>query len=790
MNKHNFLGYLILFFILPLFSFCQVGLGQWRDHLQYTSGRQVVVAGDYVYMITNVGLVKYGKKTNEIDKISKVEGLNDSDIRSMAYNENYNCLILGYGNGNIDIIQNNQIINVNDIKRKSINSDKSINTISFSGNKAYFGCSFGIVVFDIVKKEVKETWFIGNNGSYLSVNALQVKDSFAYAATNDGVYMGNLQNNLVDFSNWDIISNNNLDNPRYRWMSGKTYNHLVCFQDKLIVNYHNPSRPSADTLLVYHNGRWGHFTNLAIHDIYSISCNDQSVIIPRYGSIDLFNSEFDNYRTIWLYNINGVETNSMATSVVFDPVQNDVLWIADKVVGMLNYNLNTWSSLYIHINGPESNNIFDLTSYGDNVYGVAGSLDLSWGPMWKPSFIYKFSNQTWKSFNHQNNPGLSVNANLISIIVNPNDPSHYFCGSWGDGLYEFRNDRFYKLYNTDNSPLRGVNNSSVVRVCGITFDEDGNLWVTNSLSAPNIHVLTPQGTWYSLDYSSLISNRLNLGKLIITKDNIKWLILPQNNGLFVFDDNGTLDNRNDDKIKRLSIIGEDGDIISNDIHSIAEDKNGYIWVGTAKGVVVYYNPENVFKSNIVARRIKIPRNDGTDNADLLLENEAVTTINVDGANKKWFGTRTGGVFYTSEDGLEQYYHFTSDNSPLLDNNILCATIAPKSGEVFFGTNMGIMSFRNLATEGSENYSDVYVFPNPVKETYEGPITITGLVAGSYVKITDISGNLVYEVKSDGGQAVWYGKDMNGQRVKTGVYLVFSTNDTGSKTDVTKILFIN
>ena len=266
-------------------------------------------------------------------------------------------------------------------------------------------------------------------------------------------------------------------------------------------------------------------------------------------------------------------------------------------------------------------------------------------------------------------------------------------------------------------------------------------------------------------------------------------MLPRGRGLFVFDEKGTYEDISDDEYESFSVLDESGAIISNDIYSFAEDRDGVMWIGTNKGAVAYYNPENVFSDTdpFYAKKI-ILQLDGPVN--YLLETEIVTAIAIDGANRKWFGTQSAGVFLMSEDCTEQIYNFNTENSPLLSDNILCIAIEPESGEVFFGTANGIVSFRSTATEPDDFFTDVYAYPNPVKPDYEGDIVIKGLVANSNVKITDISGNLVYEVNALGGQAIWNGKNFDGERVKSGVYMAFCTNEDGSKTHVTKILFIN
>jgi ligand-binding sensor domain-containing protein len=294
------------------------------------------------------------------------------------------------------------------------------------------------------------------------------------------------------------------------------------------------------------------------------------------------------------------------------------------------------------------------------------------------------------------------------------------------------------------------------------------------------------GSWKSFNYENTISDIL-VSEIIVTQSNHKWVVLPNGNGLFVFDNNQTIDNENDDQYKKLNIVDENGKIITNRINSIAEDLNGEIWLGTDQGIIVYYNPSNVFGDDLFyARRIIVTIGDATD---YLLKSEVINSIAVDGANRKWIGTESSGVYLVSKDGTEELNHFTEENSPLLSNRIYDVEINHESGEVFFATDKGLVSYRGTATMGSDEFRDVYVYPNPVRETYSGDITIRGLVSDVNVKITDISGNLVYETTAEGGQATWNGKNFDGKRPSTGVYLVFCTNDDGSKTYISKLLFI-
>jgi ligand-binding sensor domain-containing protein len=257
----------------------------------------------------------------------------------------------------------------------------------------------------------------------------------------------------------------------------------------------------------------------------------------------------------------------------------------------------------------------------------------------------------------------------------------------------------------------------------------------------------------------------------------------QSNNVIVFNER----NASGNQVKILNGNGGSGNIPGSNIFSIAEDKEGEVWLGTDEGIAVFYNPSDLFtNSPSDAERILV-NFDGY--VQYLLETETVTAIAVDGANRKWMGTDRAGVFLLSADGTEQIYHFTEDNSPLFSNQITSIAINPLTGEVYIGTAKGLIAYKGSATEGVTEMNDIYAFPNPVPSNYSGTIGIRGLVSNANVKITDIGGTLIYETTAAGGQATWDGKNFSGRKAKSGVYLVFVTNEDGSNTMVTKIMII-
>ena len=392
----------------------------------------------------------------------------------------------------------------------------------------------------------------------------------------------------------------------------------------------------------------------------------------------------------------------------------------------------------------------------------------------------------WTTINQFNNPALAATGleNFFRILPHPTENKLYVGSYWG-GLLEYDYENF-TVYNSSNSSLRFAVGDVRERVSGLAFDDDNNLWITNYLAERPLSVLKADGTWRSFDLPC--SNITNVSQIVVDHRGYKWIMLySKSASLIVYDDNGTIDNDSDDPCIQLSSFNTA--IPSNSLFSIAVDLEGDIWVGTAEGPVVFDGGADIFGGH-EGSRIKVEQ-DGVLN--FLFGEETIYTIAVDGANRKWFGT-SSGVFVQSPAGNEEVASYNTSNSPMLSNRIIDIAIDNNNGIVYIATNGGIMSLRTDAIEGDLIHSsDVYAWPNPVRPDHDGPIAIRGLARDAVVKITDIRGQILFETRSLGGQAIWDGKDLNGEPAETGVYLVFSTagSDGFNKPDalVTKILVV-
>lgn len=761
MRKVHIISLLTL--ILPSGLLGQNIIGKWTSYLPYNQGRQIAISGNKVFCSTEGGLFYYDTADRSIHKLSREDGLSDSDISAIAASEETGQVIIAYSNANIDILEGNRIFNLADILRKLIVGDKRINSVCIKGSRAYLSTGFGVVVLDLARKEISETYLIGPQGSQVKVNDVAIFGNTIFAATETGLLRAALDSpNLIDFNSWTLITD-------FTGSIGP-FNTLHVFDQKLFANRQVDG--SGDQLFQFDGMVWSLYPHLQNFEVYDLGSGTNEFFINTEVAVFVFNKTGDLLRLI--------ESGSPRQSLMD---QSGQLWIADRNKGLILSSQGSEMEI-IKPEGPSARDVVSMAHNGKFLAGVAGGTTSNLANLYRHARLYTYDGLKWGGYTTD-----SI-RDLVKVVFQPEDPNRMFIGTWGYGVMEFQNEQVLNVYNETNSTLRTIIPGPYIRCGGIAFDSQKNMWVSNSGVEAPLSVRKKDGTWKSFEISSYV-DAPNMGDILITRTGHIWIILPGGRGLFVYNTNGTIDNTDDDSWKKLSVTDRDNKIITNDIYAISEDRDGNIWMGTARGVVVYYSPSRVFSDGeFYAQQIIVPRNDGSGFGDVLLGEEVVTSVAVDGANRKWLGTRNGGVFLVSDDGLKQIHAFNTLNSPLLSNSITSIALHPGSGEVFFGTNNGIISYISDATQPDNVFSDVFVYPNPVRENYEGPVVISGLIEDTWIKITDMNGNLVHETKSLGGQAIWDGKNLKGDRVMTGVYLVFCTNDDGSQTHITKLLFIH
>ena len=743
--------------------------GSWHSHLSYYQIIAIAQSDQQVFAANASGLFSYSQTDKSFTTLSRVEGLSDSGISSIAWSASKKGLLVGYSNGNLDLLYNDKVFNLPYIKNKTSIQEKSINNIYCDGDFAWLSCEFGIVKINVKKWEVAETWIIGPLASMIQVNELTSDANYFWAATANGIYKAEKNNpNLQDFKNWQLQ-----DQPM---ISGKQFVSIATFSGKVYSCDTNGRCYSFD-------GTTWQFPFPAITDLKKIRAFTSDLLLLCQNSLKVINNN-------GLQSFTGYDA-LLPASVKINPsdalisISSGELWVGDQKYGLYERIKNQNFALVVP-SSPANNNAQSLTTSGGNLYvatGIPGSAI--------PAEIHRLTENHWTSINELNENKLAGIQTVLKIIPSPDDPEHYFASTYSGGLLEFSGPKLSKQYNSTNSTLETKN--GLCQTYGLAFDSQGILWVTNPLANNQLHILKKDGTWKSLSYPGINNSYTSSGDLVITKNDTKWIII-NNAELFALKTKNTPDNQSDDLFKKIAVqsrfTNSETTIIKgfSHINTLAEDQDGSLWVGTENGVVVYTNPEAVFGTgSFYAMQPSVELGDGKFHA--VLENETVTCLAVDGGNRKWFGTDNSGVFLFSPDGTKLISQFNTDNSPLFSNNIKSIAINGQNGEVFFSTQNGLISWSGDATTGKDSFHNLYVWPNPVRETYQGEITIDGLVENSNVKITDVVGNLVYKTTSIGGRATWDGKTRSGTRVSTGVYLIFCSDSQGSQSKVIKLLFI-
>jgi hypothetical protein len=757
-----------------------VGIGQWQEYLSYRKPISVTVAEGRIYCATQSGVFWLSIIDNSMERLSKINGLSDVDAVNVKYNSYNRKVLVIYKNTNLDIIKDGEIINIPDIKNKSLFGNKVINNVYMDNQFAYLACGFGIVVLDMDKEEIKDSYNMHPLGNAINVRDIAMDNLYIYASTDDGVYKALKNANLSNYNSWSKMTG----------LPAGIYNALASVNGKLYTNLSNNLMTGAynkDEMYVYENGGWVAFAKPfggSGYIVKAVRNYNNQLLVTALENVYLFDNILSTTKSF--NDFKGLPLNCFESA--FDGENN--LWVADATHGLVKQRgFPSGPSANYFPDGPASQNVYEMCINDGDLWVVPGGLNASNINTFTIDGISIYSNKAWTVLKGTvGNANLDTLYDVLNIVVDPVNPKKAYASTFSGGVIEFYNKKPVTVYGFGNSTLQSAipGDNKYIRTYGLAFDKDNNLWVASSGVETNLSVKMTNGSWKAFNFSALFPKTYAF-KLLIDKSDQKWFIIPGGGGLVVFkgsvSETPTLANA-----KLLTVTEGKGHLPSPAIYSIAEDLDGEIWIGTDKGVAVFYNPESMFSGqNYDAQTIKLEQ-DG--NVQLLLETETVQAIAVDDGNRKWMGTANSGVYLMSADGTKQIHHFDEKNSPLFSNNVKSIVIDHKTGEVFFGTAKGIISYRGDAIEGQENFTDVYAYPNPVKDNYTGPIVIKGLVSNTIVKITDISGSIVNELTSLGGQAIWDAKNFKGEKVSTGVYMVFCTNQDGSQKIATKILVIN
>ncbi len=762
--------YLFFFFIgAPVWSQYTKPLGTWEAHLPYQKGTSVAQTQNEIIYSTSLSLVFIDKDELSTRFLSKVDGLSDVGIASIVYDVFNDQLVVVYENSNLDFVTDQGIINVpNVFANTSISGDRRINDVFFySKERAYFATGFGVIVFDPRSYNFISTTFTG-----IPVNSIIVYDNNVYAATSEGLYVASVDSdNLADFNVWSILSTDHGLPSLYDARD------IVIHKGRLVL-------ATPDVLYIQEDTLWREVFRSEQEDfIFLQETSDRLISGWSTGDFSSIIRFFDD-------SFSWVQQGEGCTSLSLGAIQDQQgrIWYAEGFNGF------RWSSGYeapctqVSFNSPFSQNVSDIVISDGQVLCASGGVSEVFGFLFGREGMYLKKDRRWRNFNEFDIARLKdlELLSLFRVAFHPRLPKIYG-GSYWAGLLEYDQEAdTYTLYNKDNSSLRGsVGDPARERVTGLVFDTEENLWVSTYNAAQPLNVMMVDGRWQSF---AVISPG-TLTDIAIDHLGNKWCpVFGNAGGVLVFNSGSSIQNLSDD---RQRFISRSNSVLpSNQVNCVAVDREGVVWVGTAEGPVIFDCGSQALEDECQGVRRIVFEN---DIAALLLADQDIRVIAVDGANNKWFGTRNG-LFVQSPDGTEQLAHYTVENSPLFDNEIQALGYDGTTGEMYIGTNRGILSLRTFSTEGAKRHiaGEVYAFPNPVTPDFRDYIAIRGLVTDAIVKITNVDGSLVSEMVAQGGQALWDGRDLQGREVSSGVYLVWSSERASlvvPDSYVTKILVL-
>lgn len=742
---------------------------EWKSYLSHHQTLESTFKGNTLYCLTKGGLFSYNTANQEIHTYSKVEGLDGFNPSTLFYHKDKNRMILGYENGSINYFETEGVFSiVKDIALNTFYTQKKIYQFAGSEERLFAATDFGIVQFDAQSMQPKFTVTqIGQNEVRSKVRSIAEFDGRLYGCVGDsGLYSVALNTpNISDPSVWKKESGANSLPKDAAYTLASTQDILA-----LLVKGKIYTRKKGQL-------NWS----------------------PYFVPFNVFTLKSD---TAHLFFSSGIETivgDKDGTLTDYQYLPSGTILDIDVINDSTYYLTTQYESIRYHTvsapfqslvpKGPLSNDATSIVAGNGELYIAPAGYNVEFVPATSGLgiFYYSRSEGDWDNVDDAKFTQPFAHVNYARALYDPTTQKAYF-GSWGRGVSVIQNGQIQNYYYCDNSPLNSVYSScnpdgfDNVRIGGLSLDNQGNLWVLSSVSSGQLKVLKPNGEWLSMSSSFLNSNNI-APDLLVDDYNNKWVIVRRS-GIFIYNDAGTLDNPSDDFYLQLKDAEGQGNLPSN-VFSFAKDLEGDIWIGTDEGIRIMYSN---FLYDLTKGEINDVRAPIVDKY-ALLRTETVRCITVDGGNRKWIGT-DNGVFLVSPSGDAVLKNYTEANSPLPSNNINDIAVDFQTGEVFIATTSGVVSLRTGVVGSSTPCEEVLVYPNPALINNTDNITITGLSFESAVKITTISGMLVKEIKSIGGTAIWDGRDVNGNKVKSGVYLAMSAQRDGNNACIGKFTVIN
>ena len=777
--------------------------GSWKIFpMSGESYQQILDTPNKVYYLTGNSLYSYDKEYQETLYYTPGSTISDSGISNVYYNVDNKYLMIVYTNGNIDLLYDNgNVVNMPEIKDANLTGSKNINHVMFYNDKIYLATDFGIVIYDDQKLQVIESGIYNK-----AVSHIMATDEYLFVVVSGKLYSSSLNDRHNSLEKFEYLSDLNI---RYalplgsgKFLTGSQFMvHINEFDvvGKQVIREKVADMPNISLLLPYKDGFYG----LCDHGIFFF---DKSGLFVERKSLTTeiqgqLLSLWSGIESVWAADNSGVANYDLSSSI--PTVLSDKYKPESSMLFNAGFCTPSWDGLSVYI-----------TCMGMSDAHPAGD------PNGSTSNVFICERYDWESgeFTQVHPEPLQLGGAGVTAI-DPVDPSIIYHTNNFYGLLIIKNEEVIYTYDKTNSPLYFIWGT---RVFDVTFDNKGNLWVgywrgsdtENSLpeQTVNVYKILPaealeklrrdpasvtMNDWIDSKFTSSEPGKCDMHLIFSSRSNKGLYIRGSWDGPIIgVDTKGTTETSDDTHNVYTAFADQDGTVTSPTFKPcIVEDNNGHFWIGTSSGVFVVTDLNQIGTTNsdnISVRRPKVARNDGTNYADYLLASETILGIAVDHSNRKWIATEASGVYLVNEDGTEIIAQYTVDNSPLLSNCIYTVACNPNGNDVLIGTPNGMFLYSSTSAPAAADFSEVYTYPNPVRPEYTGWITINGLMEDSFVKIADMQGNVLWETMSEGGMAVWDGCNRSGERVRSGVYLVFASKTEGDTSSgaVAKIVVIN
>lgn len=781
----------------------------WQDLYSYNDVKDFVIVDNNLLAITENAMFIADIDANTTRKFSSVNGLFGGITSAIGFDKNTNTTLIGYENGLIELIsETNQVVSITGVRDNSILVSKEVKGFFFDENSGYVYGDFGIIEIDVLDAELGSSFKLSSTSLPNKVNRVVTKNTVLYAATDVGLYSIDTALNPVLFGNWNKLTDGIINN--------------LIVTDKVLFSKGSQlfSVSSTSVPLIIEGSEILNLTEI----------NDDSFTITIRGSVGV-------YDVASLNKLDAIAFSS-ATSHVFETdkaiVRENELFVKTSNYGVLKTEVLGDKSLYteIHPEGPSSNNPYSITRYKDQTWIVYGGVNQQvwYSSLNKLAGIDYYYKGKW---NHISTNDFDGSRDLTNVLVFENDVaeptafvSSYRSGSTASGgflrdretggVLEFDTStsggdtfKFNKRWNFVNTDGKLARHSAVRSnwVADLVMDNNGNVW------AANVNALggdffskydVSSGEWsetatFTMDLPKEGGVNRYTNNMHVDGDNLIFAPLASN-GIFVFDANSSGARRTAILNANMGLKEENSSKFIGVRSVLHED--GVLWVGTAEGLYTLRGYGDIFNPTTSLERLIIEENGF---AREFLADIPINDMLIDNSGNKWFGTRGGGVVYTSSDAQTTFEIFNQANSPLPSNNIQDLELDKETGRIYIVTDKGVVSFNPNSDSSSlfgDKITEIVAYPNPAIANKVGHSTIKivakgggGLPEDTNVKIMDVSGKLVFEknvkvTDANGGVVVWNKKNLSGNLVVSGVYIVLVSSPDGQENATTKIAIVN